>query len=176
MVGNSGKHVLGEWGYCEPSCQPDWCLTDEKKCIGTRTHDQTYHVSFGARSEASCIFPFKHSFKNEILHHSCTRENREHRDRPLESTPWCATSVDENLKMKNWGYCSESCLNEDIAWSNIDSSTRSIVITLITILILSAIIMIYCCYVKRNKQKEENYVGESGPQDINSRHSNSLIC
>ena len=172
MVDNSGKHVVGEWGYCEPSCQPDWCLTDENKCIGTRRHDPTYHISFCARTEASCTFPFKRSFKDEILHRSCTRKNREYSNGPLESTPWCATSVDENLKMKTWGYCSESCLNEDIAWSNKDSSTVSIVIISITILIVSAIIMIYCCYIKRNKQKEENYVGERGPQDINSRHSN----
>ena len=46
----------------------------------------------------------------------------------------------------------------------------------ICFLCIVLIITIYYCYVKRNKQKEENVVvDESGPQDMNSKYNNSLF-
>ena len=143
---DSGNHIQdeGKWGVCEPECQPDNCLTDQNKCIGTRSHEkgkiqsnETHLISFDARTEAPCVFPFK---ENNKIYNSCHRGDG-------DEVAWCATSVDENFKIKTWGYCSESCLNEDIAWLNKDSSTVSIVIISITILIVSAIIMIYFCQI-----------------------------
>ena len=154
-VHNSSKHVRGQWGYCEPACQPDWCLTEENKCIGTRSHEkgkiqsnETHFISFDARTEAPCIFPFKRSFKNETQHYSCTRESRKYNDGPLESKPWCATSVNKNLEMKNWGYCSVTCPNEDIDWWTIIGVTISICFLLVLIL------CVFCYFAKRYKGKE----------------------
>ena len=152
-VDNSSKLVSGQWGYCEPACQPDWCLTEENKCIGTRSHEKgkiqsnkTHLISFDARTEAPCIFPFK--LHLDHLHHSCTRESRKYIDGRLELKPWCATSVNENLEMKNWGYCSENCPNEDIDWLTIIGVTISICFLLVSILI------VFCYYAKRYKGKE----------------------
>ena len=160
-VVNSSEHVSGQWGYCEPACQPDWCLTEKNKCIGTRSHERgkiqsndTHLILFDARTEAPCIFPFKRHLHH--LHHSCTRENRKYNDGPLESTPWCATSVNENSEMKNWGYCIETCPNEDIDWSTIVGVTISI-----CFLLFVSILIVFCYYAKRNKGKQgENKIIE----------------
>jgi hypothetical protein len=156
-----GEHIGEEWGYCEPDCQPDGCLTVKNKCMGTRTHDhgkiksnETDYISIGARTEAPCIFPFKRSFLNEALHYSCTRENRKYKDGILESIPWCATSVDDNLKMKNWGYCSEmsKCPNEDTDWLTIMG-----VIISICFLLFVSILSVFCYEAKKNQNKAEEW-------------------
>ena len=59
--------------------------------------------------------------------------------------------------------------NEESKKIGKDSSTISIAIISITVLILLSIIIIYCCYVKRNKGKEESCVeieGRSFPAGI----------
>lgn len=105
-VDGSGKGIEEEWGNCEPACQPDRCLTNENKCIGTNTHDEgkirsneSYLISFDARTEAPCVFPFK---ENNKIYNSCHRGDG-------DEVAWCATSVDENLEWTNYGFCSESC-------------------------------------------------------------------
>ena len=166
----SGQHIGEEWGYCEQACQPDSCLTDENKCIGTRTHDNgkiksngTDYISFGARTEAPCIFPFKRSFNNEKMHHSCTRENRKYKDGVLESTPWCATSVDENKTMKNWGNCIELCPNEDIDWLTIMG-----VIISICFLLFVLILSVFCYKAKKNYQNKAEEWKKGNLNMINS--------
>ena len=89
---------------------------------------------------------------------------------------WCATKVDssDELVPGQWGVCEPACqptkLPNDKSNKVVkDSSTISIAIISITVLILLSIIIIYCCYVKSNKGKEENYVeieGRSFPAGI----------
>ena len=84
---------------------------------------------------------------------------------------WCATKVDGSGKLVeksslNAGVCEPACQprklpedinNEDSKKVGKDSSTVSIVIISITIMILlTSIILIYYCYVKRNKGEQEN--------------------
>ena len=38
-IDDSGHHVRTKWGYCESACQPDGCLTDKDKCIGSKSLD-----------------------------------------------------------------------------------------------------------------------------------------
>ena len=91
---------------------------------------------------------------------------------------WCATEVDSSgeLVPDQWGVCEPACQpklpNDRSKKVGKDSGTISIVIISIAILILLSIIMIYYCYVKRNKGKEENVVDKIGQQDINSKCSN----
>ena len=112
---DSGQIDKGDWGNCEPTCQPDECLSYEDKCIASRylngKIESDKNILFDARTEAPCKFPFKYL---DNVHHSCTKSNP-NSDRLWDGL-WCATSVDENLEMKNWGYCSETCPNEDTNW------------------------------------------------------------
>jgi hypothetical protein len=151
-VDDSGEHIEGEWEYCEDACQPDWCLTDENKCIGTRrTHDigkivsnVTHLITFNARTEAPCRFPFKS--EDDIVHNACIR-NSDH------DGLWCATSVDENLKMKNWGLCSASCPKEDANnWPTIFGVTISIFLLLFVIFL-----SVFCNKAKKNQIKAEEW-------------------
>ena len=142
----SGERVKDEWGICEPSCQPDTCLTDEKKCIGSRvldkgkiTSSENDRITFDARTEAPCIFPFKY---RDIQYHKCTNFDE-------DIGFWCATSVDENGNVETYGYCSESCQKEK------DLSTTTIVLTiLICFLLFVSIIIVFYYRAKRNKGKE----------------------
>ena len=51
----------------------------------------------------------------------------------------------------------------------------SIVIISITVLILSSIIMVCCCYVKRKRGKEISNADGIGLQEIDSKYSNHLF-
>ena len=128
--------------------------------MGTRTHDhgkiksnEIDYISFWARTESPCLFPFKRSFNNEKLRHSCTRENRKYKDGVLESIPWCATSVDENLKMINWGYCNDmsKCSNEDTDWWTI----VGVIISICILLFVSILSVFY--KAKKNQKKAEEW-------------------
>ena len=57
---------------------------------------------------APCKFPFKHLNK---VYSYCTKED--------DDKFWCATSVDDETNdMIAYGYCNDSCLNEDDPGTN----------------------------------------------------------
>ena len=145
---DSGQIDKGDWGNCEPTCQPDECLSYEDKCIASRylngKIESDKNILFDARTEAPCKFPFKYL---DNVHHSCTKSNP-NSDRLWDGL-WCATSVDENLEMKNWGYCSETCPNEDTNWPIIFGVTISI-----CFLLFVSILTVFYYRVKKNKGKE----------------------
>ena len=72
-------------------------------CVVYIEYNKTYDIRFLARTEAPCIFPFKHL--DDTLHYSCQKSN--------DKDFYCATSVDENNEMGTHGWCSESCPKED---------------------------------------------------------------
>ena len=145
-INDSGEQIKDEWGNCEPACQPDKCLTDEKKCIGSRelsngkiTSSGNSRITFDARTEAPCIFPFKYG---DDVHHVCTNV-----DKGIGF--WCATKVDENGNVETYGLCSEPCFNDGIKWPTILGVTISI-----CILLFVSILTVFYYHAKRNKEKE----------------------
>ena len=108
----------------------------------------------GRKSNKACIFPFKFdgvTFKSCIMSRSRS-----------QTKAWCSTKVDESGDhiSGHSGFCEPACqptklptyTNEESKKVGKDSSTISFVVISITILILSSIIMIYYCYVKRNRE------------------------
>ena len=128
----------------------------------------------GRKSNKACIFPFKFdgvTFKSCIMSRSRS-----------QTKAWCSTKVDESGDhiSGHSGFCEPACqptksptytsnplaahpgpegargsltyTNEESKEVGKDSSTISFVVISITILILSSIIMIYYCYVKRNRE------------------------
>jgi hypothetical protein len=128
----------------------------------------------GKQSKKTCIFPFKYL---GITYNSCTLNSAEEETESRILQAWCATKVDGSGKLvrKNSlsaGVCEPACQprklledinNEDSKKVGKDSSNVSIVIISITILILlTSILTIYCCYVKRNKREEKNDTIQDG--------------
>ena len=106
-----------------------------------------------------------------MTYNSCTLNSAEEETESRILQAWCATKVDGSGKLVkksslNAGVCEPACQprklqedinNEDSKKVGKDSSTVSIVIISITIMILlTSIILIYYCYVKRNKGEQEN--------------------
>jgi hypothetical protein len=81
------------------------------------------------------------------MHYSCTFASINHRDGHWDGL-WCATSVDENSTMTNWGYCSESCSNEDTDWLAIMG-----VIISICFLLFVSILWVFCYKAKKKAEK-----------------------
>ena len=65
----------------------------------------------GPRKNQLCKFPWKY---NDKVWNSCTT------DSDPDGRYWCSTKVNKNLKHVggNWGYCSQSCLNEPGTWKD----------------------------------------------------------
>ena len=72
---------MTDYGWCREMCLPE----EEAHHILTVSCDQ-------------CLFPF--SYKG-VEYNSCTMEDEEYL--------WCATELDENGGIKQWGWCSENC-------------------------------------------------------------------
>ena len=156
-----------------------------------KTSCTTIKDASGTQSNRTCILPFKHF---GTTYNSCTLSWSQE-----DTEAWCATEVDASGEVVYWGVCELACqptklpedtnmepnkvvkdlptksrnfsgdANEKSKKVVTDSSTITIAIISITVLILLSIIIIYCCYVKRNKGKEENYVeieGRSFPAGI----------
>ena len=79
---------------------------------------------------------------------------------------WCSTKEVVNIHQhtpSQWGVCESACqrtrLTQDTDKSsevgNYSSIVSIVTISVCTILILSSITMVYCFYIKRNKEKEE---------------------
>ena len=142
---------------------------------GYETSNKTSCTTVGdEKSNRSCIFPF---IAYGVTFNSCTLSWSER-----ETEAWCSTEVDgsgENISGRD-GFCEPACqptklpedTNDEQKKVGKDLSTVSIVILVIIILIVSSITMVYYCYVKRNKGKEENVVDKIRQQDINSKCSN----
>ena len=62
----------------------------------TKVSSDLASCSHGSRQ---CVFPF--IFNNRIIT-SCTTIDG-------DTTPWCATGVDREQVMTQWGYCSQEC-------------------------------------------------------------------
>ena len=103
----------------------------------------------GERPNKTCKFPF---IFEGLTFNSCTLSWSNN-----NTKAWCSTKVDDSgyYKPGQWGFCESACQPTKLAEVGIDSSTISIVTISTTILILSSIIMIYYCYVKRKNGKEE---------------------
>ena len=127
------------------------CLAKPVKCVGIQEesgeidqyHDGTYIIPFNATIKVPCVFPFKYG--DQIYYH-CTKVKVD--------KFWCATYVDDELEMKDWGHCSELCPKSLEVTNNL-STILIVTISIFTISILSSTIMIYYCYAKRNKKKQE---------------------
>ena len=131
------------------------CLLDNINCSGQREHgikigdlgiqidDQRDIKEFKTTSRNQCIFPFKYENKN---YSSCTKA-----DLP-QYAKWCAVSINnETRELKDFGYCDESCFNNQQR----DNTAIIVTVSICTIFILSSIALAYYCYVKRKKGNEE---------------------
>ena len=91
QVDANGKEIPGHWGYCTYTC-PTASLEDIGMCT----------ASFGNVVNQKCIFPFKFQEKEYF---GCT-------DDADDDGHWCATLVDSDNVMLEWGYCSQFCPKE----------------------------------------------------------------
>ena len=145
--------------------------------ISNKTSCTTVTDFSGKKSNKTCIFPFK---LLGITYNRCVWCEKDTKAR-------CPTLTGDDGSVElipdNWGVCEPACqpkklsedTNEESKKVGKDSSMVSIVIISITVLILSSITMVYCCYVKRKRGKEISNADGIGLQEIDSKYSNHLF-
>ena len=76
----------------------------EKNVIDLKEAQEARYVA--AHRKNPCIFPFKYENKT---YNSCTRWHGTSPGFPDEEAFWCATSVNADLNIQNWGFCNDFC-------------------------------------------------------------------
>ena len=81
------------------------CLNDSYNSNCFSTNQETIIIEFeeaikyvAVYRKNPCVFPFKYLNKT---YNSCTRKRGE--------GFWCATSVNDDSDMENWGFCNDLC-------------------------------------------------------------------
>lgn len=96
-VDREGRHVRGDWGYCNPN------TCNHMRITPAPTPDPTMPPTCRTTDGRACMLPFR--FRGRT-YTDCTT------DTDPDGRHWCSTRTDARGRhlMGNWGYCAMSCL------------------------------------------------------------------